>query len=70
MVEPYLQEHATIYGHQVFHYLISSTIGNIHIVQYEQKGFELKEVVIMDDNDKAEKQFKAFCNRLLSGKEL
>lgn len=70
MVEPYLQEHATIYGHQIFHYLIASTIGNIHIVQYEGKGMELHETIVMNDYSRAEKLFKRYCRDMVDGKYL
>lgn len=70
MVEPYLQEHAVIFGHNVWHYMISSTIGNIHIVEVEGKGLAIQTKIIMDDNGKAERTFKRFCKELLDGKYL
>ena len=69
MVQPYIQEHATIYGHGVWHYMISATIGNIHIVEYEGKGMALEgTTLILADNQKAERLFKKYCNGILSGK--
>ena len=70
MVEPYMQEHATIYGHNVWHYLISSTIGDFHIVEVEGKDLELQRKIIENNNRKAELQFKRFCKELLDGKYL
>lgn len=70
MVEPYTQEHATIYGHDVWHYLISSTIGDFHIVEVEGKGLEIQTKIFENDNHKAELQFKRFCKDLLDGKYL
>lgn len=66
----YLQEHCTIYGHGVWHYLVDTAIGQIHIVQYEGRMMELQEQVIFNNNDKAEKVFQKFCKDLLSGKAL
>ena len=66
----YQQEHATIFGRNVWHYLIDTAIGQIHVVQYEGRGTEIVEKIIMNDNDKAEKLFKKFCKDLLSGKTL
>lgn len=63
----YQQEHATIYGHGVWHYLIDTPLGQYHIVQYEGKGMEIKETVIAHDNAKAERQFRKYCNDLLKG---
>ena len=68
MVEPYVQEHATIYGHDVWHYLISTTIGDIHVVEYDGKGMELNTTLILADNGKAEKLFKSIFNKILNGK--
>lgn len=68
MTEAYQQEHATIYGRNVWHYLVCSDIGNIHAVQYEAQSFELTTKLYMDDNHKAEKEFRRLCNGILSGK--
>lgn len=70
MVEPYLQEHAVIFGHNVWHYLISSTIGDFHIVEVEGKGMEIHTSIIENDNEKAERTFNRFCKDLLNGKYL
>lgn len=62
----YQQEHATIYGRNVWHWLIDTAIGQIHVVQYEAsyRG-EIIEEVIRSNNAKAEKTFKRFCNKIL-----
>jgi len=65
----YVQESATIYGHNVGHYLITCPLGNIHIVQWE--GYRMvPERKYFEDNYKAEKYFKRVCNQLLNGKFL
>ena len=66
----YQQEHATIYGRNVWHYLIDTAIGQIHVVQFEKRGSKIYEKLIFNDNDKAEKVFKTFCKDLLDGKTL
>lgn len=65
----YQQEHATIFGRNIWHYLIDTAIGQIHVVQYETRN-EIHEQVIMNNNTKAEKVFKKFCKDLLDGKTL
>ena len=63
----YQQEHAVIYGRNVWHWLVDTAIGQIHIVQYEvsYRG-EIIEEVIRNNNTKAEKAFKRFCNKILN----
>lgn len=63
----YQQEHAVIYGRNVWHWLIDTAIWQIHIVQYEAsyRG-EIIEEVIRNNNTKAEKAFKRFCNKILN----
>jgi len=66
----YEQEHAVIYGHNVWHYLIDTPIGQYHVIQYEGRGSEIKETIIRGNNDKAQKMFQRFCKNLLAGKDL
>jgi hypothetical protein len=61
----YLQRESNINGHSVFHYLISTSIGNIHIVEYEDKGMELKRFIIEEDNDKAEQKYNLCCKYII-----
>ena len=65
----YEQEHATIYGHNVWHYLIDTPIGQIHVVDYEAQR-EIKRIIIDADNQKAEKTFKRICHQMTDGKFL
>lgn len=64
----YTQQHNIINGHGVWHYLVSTPIGDIHIVEWEGKGMELDRVIIYADNEKAERKFNAVCKAMLSGK--
>ena len=66
IAECYQQEKATIYGHNIFHYLVCTDIGDIHIVQFEDENMELKTEMFLNDNRVAEKCFKRFCNRILN----
>ena len=63
----YTQEHCTIYGHNVWHYLAALPIGNIHIIDYEGQGMRIVRTIIDEDNAKAERLFKRTCNKLLKG---
>jgi len=69
-IEPFEQEHCIIYGHNVWHYLICTTIGDFHIVEVEGKDMAIKTTVIENDNQKAEKLFQKHCNDLLKGRML
>lgn len=60
------KEHCTIYGHQVWHYMVALPIGNIHIIDYEGKGFAISRTIINEDNAKAERLFKRRCYDLLN----
>lgn len=65
----YRQEHAIINCREVWHYLITSDIGNIHVVQWEHSvANPYLEEFITRDIDKAERKFKAICNDILRGK--
>ena len=66
----YTQEHCTIYGHGVWHYLADLPIGHIHIIEYEGKGMEVVRTLIDGDNEKAEKLFKRICAKMLKGEML
>lgn len=65
----YEQEHCTIYGHGVWHYMIDCPIGHIHIVEWEGKGMQIFRKYY-ESNDAAEKYFQGICKKLLAGKLL
>lgn len=62
----YTQKTATICGRDVNFYLISSSIGNIAIVDYEQSNLEIKRKVFATDGsyDKAEAYFTRVCKKI------
>ena len=59
------QEHAIIHGRNIWHWLLTTPIGDFHIVQYEEKGMEIVEKISPGSNELAEKQFKKYCNKVL-----
>lgn len=61
----YTQKTATICGREVNFYLISSPIGNIGIVDYEQSKInpEIKRK-FFEDYDAAESYFKRVCRKI------
>lgn len=63
----FTQQHSRINGRGVWHYLIDTAIGHIHVVEYEQPSMELKRFIIDADNDKAERKYTAICKRILNG---
>lgn len=70
MVEPTVMEKAEINGQHVWHYLLATTIGDLHIVEHEKK----REMNIVDDymgwsNDRAEMTFKKVTGKILQEKE-
>lgn len=70
LYEPYQQEHVTIYGHNIWHFLICTTIGNFHIVDVEGKCMEITRKNFVEDNHAAEMYFKRIAKQMLDGKYL
>ena len=64
----YTQAHSVINGRNVWHYLVVTPIGHIHIVQYEQKGLEIKRFIIDESNQKAEKKYDQICMQMVKGR--
>lgn len=65
-----LMEHATIYGHNVYHYKIDTPIGDFHVVEWEGKGMGLDRKIFDQDNAAAEKEFQKVATNMLKGKYL
>lgn len=63
-------EHATIYGHNIWHYLIDTSIGEIHVVEFETKDMSLERKIFDGNKQKAENYFKKTARELLDGKYL
>ena len=64
----YEQEKATINGRLIAHYLCSTPIGDIHIVQYEKLSMEIVDEYIGFSNQKAEKTFNRICKKIIDNK--
>lgn len=66
--ELHIQRQNYINGRNVWLYLLSSSIGNIAVVDYEQPGLEIKRKLFDENYDKAEAYFEAVCHKIVSGK--
>lgn len=64
----YTQQHSEVNGRNVWHYMIATPIGHIHVVEYEQRGKELARTLIDEDNDKAEKLFAKYTRAILANR--
>lgn len=63
----YTQQHSTINGTGVWHYLIDTPICQIHVVEYEKPDKELKRIIIDGDNKAAERKYNCLCRAILNG---
>ena len=63
----YEQQHSTINGFGVWHYLIDTPIGQFHVVEYEKPDKELKRIIIDGNNDLAERKYNSICRGILNG---
>lgn len=62
----YTQNHSVINGRNVWLYLISCPIGNIFIIEYEQKDLSLMRV-FRQSNDEAEKLYDKISIKMVTG---
>ena len=63
----YRQNHSTINGRQIFHYLINTSIGQFNIIEYEQRDLALKRYIIDGDYEKSEKKYDQLCIQMIKG---
>lgn len=63
-----LQKENVINKRKVFLYLISSSIGNIIAVEYEDKDYMLHRKLFDENYEKAEAYFDSVCRKKLAGK--
>ena len=63
----YQQNHSTINGRGVWHYLLDTSIGQINLVEYEQRDLTLKRYIIDWDYEKAEKKYDQLCIQMIKG---
>ena len=66
--ELHIQRQNYINRRNVWLYLLSSSIGNIAVVDYEQPGLEIKRKLFIESYDKAEAYFETVCHKIVSGK--
>jgi len=64
----YTQNESKINGRGVWHYLIDTPIGQIHVVEYENTQKELIRFLIDSDQEKAAAKYNAICKNIVAGK--
>ena len=64
----YEQRHNKIEQRNVWLYLISTSIGNIAVVDYEQPTQEIKRKMLEESYDKAERYFESVSAKIARGK--
>jgi hypothetical protein len=67
-MEMYTKQHNTINERGIWHYLLDTPIGHIHVVEYEAPTKELVRFITDGDNDRAERKFASICKGILNGK--
>lgn len=69
MAKSQIMEHAKINGRNVWHYLVNTDLGEIHIVQHEETGLQItNDYMGFYGNNKAERVFKRIAADILNGK--
>ena len=66
--ELFCQRHNVINGRNSWMYLISTSIGNFVIVEYENNELLLVRKLFENDYGKAESYFERVCRKMISGK--
>jgi hypothetical protein len=64
----YTQNESKINGRGVWHYLIDTPIGQIHVVEYENPQMELTRFLIDSDINKAIRKYDAICKSIIAGR--
>ena len=64
----YTQNESKINGRGVWHYLIDTPIGQIHVVEYENPQMELTRFLIDSNLEKATLKYNAICKNIVAGK--
>ena len=60
--------HSTIDGRNVWLYQIESPIGNIHIVDYEQRDMSIKRTMFEEQLNRAEKKYSETVKKIAGGR--
>ena len=61
----YCIKHSEIEGRGVWHYMIDSPVGQVHLIQYEKADKELVTEMAYNNSDKASRTFKRICMKIL-----
>lgn len=64
----YTQNIATINSRNIGHYLVTTSVGQINVIQYEKPSAEIETILICGDYEKAERTFTKVCNDILKGR--
>jgi len=64
----YTQNESKINGRSVWHYLIDTPIGQIHVVEYENPQKELIRFLIDGNLEKATAKYNAICKNIVADK--
>lgn len=64
----YTQNESKINGRGVWHYLIDTPIGQIHVVEYENTQMELIRFLIDSNMEKARAKYNAICKNIVAGR--
>lgn len=64
----YTQNESKINGRTIWHYLIDTPIGQIHVVEYENPQKELVRHLIDSDLEKATAKYNTICKNIIAGK--
>lgn len=64
----YTQGHSVIGSRNVWHYLISTEIGQINVIQYEQPDLCLKTILYYNNYAAAEKKYEQIAVAMLKGR--
>lgn len=64
----YTQNESKINGRGVWHYLIDTPIGQIHVVAYENPQKEIIRFLFDSNLEKATAKYNAICKNIVAGK--
>lgn len=68
LTEVYNQNRSRINGRAIWHYLIDTNIGQINIVDYEQRDMSIKRFIFDGKYDTAEAKYNKICKDMINGK--
>ena len=60
--------HSTVNGRGIWLYQIASPIGNIHIVDYEQRDMSIKRTIYDEGESRAERKYTEIVKKIADGR--